>query len=96
MQATEVTQGQWEAVMGSNPSNFSTCGSDVPVDQVSWNDAQVFINKLNQKGEGTYTLHTEAQWEYAAHAGSTTAFANGEITGTGSGYHPPFLIFIKP
>lgn len=80
MQTTEVTQGQWEAVMGSNPSYVSSCGSDCPVENVSWDDAQEFINKLNQKGEGVYMLPTEAQWEYAARAGSTTAFANGEIT----------------
>jgi len=88
MQTTEVTQAQWEAVMGSNPSYFSSCGSDCPVEQVSWDDAQEFINKLNQKGEGVYMLPTEAQWEYAARAGSTTAFANGEITETGWGYDP--------
>ena len=88
MQTTEVTQGQWQAVVGSNPSSFSSCGSDCPVDQVSWNDVQAFINKLNQKGEGTYSLPTEAQWEYAARAGSTTAFANGEITETNCGYDP--------
>jgi len=80
MQTTEVTQGQWEAVMGSNPSNHSSCGSDCPVEQVSWDDAQEFIDTLNNMGEGTYSLPTEAQWEYAARAGSTTAFANGDIT----------------
>jgi len=80
MQTTEVTQGQWEEVMGSNPSYCNRCGSDCPVENVSWDDAQEFINKLNQKGEGTYMLPTEAQWEYVARAGSTTAFANGEIT----------------
>jgi formylglycine-generating enzyme required for sulfatase activity len=89
MQTTEVTQGQWETVMGSNPSYFSSCGSDCPVETVSWYDAQEFINKLNQKGEGTYALPTEAQWEYAVRAGSTTAFVNGGIiTATGCGYYP--------
>ncbi|MBT3177183.1 MAG: formylglycine-generating enzyme family protein [Desulfobacula sp.] len=86
MQTTEVSQSQWEALMGSNPSFFKC--SDCPVEQVSWNDAQVFIQKLNQKGEGTYMLPTEAQWEYAARAGSTSSFANGAITATGSGYDP--------
>ena len=80
MQTTEVTQGQWQTVMGSNPSFYSSCGSDCPVESVSWNDAQTFITALNALGEGTYRLPTEAEWEYAARAGSTTAFANGPIT----------------
>ncbi len=88
MQHTEVTQGQWEAVMGSNPSYFSSCGLNCPVENVSWNEAQEFINKLNQRGEGTYMLPTEAQWEYAARAGSSLAFANGKITEASSGYDP--------
>jgi|GEM_PF-5713205 len=82
MQTTEVTQGQWKAVMGSNPSYFSTCGDNCPVEQVSWNDIQTFITALNSRGEGTYRLPTEAEWEYAARANSTTAFANGGITNT--------------
>ena len=80
MQTTEVTQGQWEKLMGSNPSYFSTCGEDCPVENVTWDDAQAYIAKLNQKGEGNYALPTEAQWEYAARAGSTTAFYNGHLT----------------
>jgi len=81
MQTTEVTQGQWKAVMGSNPSHFKNCGDDCPVETVSWNDAQEFIRKLNKKeGVNRYRLPTEAEWEYAARAGSTTAFANGEIS----------------
>jgi len=89
MQTTPVTQGQWKAVMGSNPSFFSNCGDDCPVELVSWNDVQDFIAALNQR-EGTtrYALPTEAQWEYAARAGSTTAFANGQITKTDSRYDP--------
>jgi len=81
MQTTEVTQGQWKAVMGSNPSYFSACGDNCPVETVSWYDVQDFISRLNEKGEGTYRLPTEAEWEYAARAGSTTAFANGGISG---------------
>ncbi len=88
MQTTEVTQGQWEAVMGSNPSGFSECGDNCPVETVSWNGAQEFITELNKRGEGTYRLPTDAEWEYAARAGSTTAFANGGITETGCGYDP--------
>ena len=87
MQQTEVTQAQWEAVMGSNPSGFSGCAT-CPVEQVSWDDAQDYIVQMNLRGEGTYDLPTEAQWEYAYRAGSTTAFYNGAITETGSGYDP--------
>jgi formylglycine-generating enzyme required for sulfatase activity len=67
---TEVTQVQWKAVMGSNPSKFQ--GDDLPVEQVSWNDAKEFIRKLNTK-EGTTRnrLPTEAEWEYACRAGTT-------------------------
>jgi len=82
MQTTEVTQGEWEAVMGSNPSFFSSCGDDCPVEEVSWNDVQDFITEMNKRGEDTYRLPTEAEWEYAARAGSTTAFYNGGITNT--------------
>jgi len=78
MQTTEVTQGQWKAVMGSNPSSFKNCGDDCPVENVSWNDVQEFIQKLNARGQGTYRLPTEAQWEYAARAGTETAFYFGE------------------
>jgi formylglycine-generating enzyme required for sulfatase activity len=80
MQTTEVTQEQWKSVMGSNPSDFKDC-DQCPVENVSWNDAQEFIRKLNQKeGKEVYRLPTEAEWEYAARAGSRTAFANGDIT----------------
>ena len=65
---TEVTQELWEAVMGSNPSNFK--GAKRPVEQVSWNDCQEFIRKLNQKTGKNFRLPTEAEWEYAARGGS--------------------------
>ena len=64
----EVTQAQWEAVMGSNPS--SPKGSNLPVNNVSWNDAQEFISKLNTQTGGRYRLPTEAEWEYAARGGN--------------------------
>ncbi len=84
LQTTEVTQGQWKAVMGSNPSYFKNCGDNCPVEQVSWDDVQEFIRKLNQRKDGNvYRLPTEAEWEYAARAGSTTALTNGGITQTG-------------
>ncbi|MEX1327978.1 MAG: ABC transporter permease subunit, partial [Desulfobacterales bacterium] len=81
MQTTEVTQAQWKALMGKNPASHKRCGDTCPVEQISWQDAQQFIQKLNQK-EGTdkYRLPTEAEWEYASRAGSTTAFPNGGIT----------------
>jgi formylglycine-generating enzyme required for sulfatase activity len=70
MQTTEVTQVQWEKVMGSNPSHFKKCGDDCPVEQVSWNDVQDFIRKLNSmEGTDKYRLPTEAEWEYAARSG---------------------------
>ena len=83
---TEVTQAQWEAVMGSNPSYFDEGGGDCPVEQVSWNDVQDFIAALNDMDERTYRLPTEAEWEHAARAGTTTAFYNGDITQ--EGYDP--------
>ena len=70
----EVTQARWEAVMGDNPSHFKNCGGDCPVETVSWNDVQEFIRKLNDRVGATgyeYRLLTEAEWEYAARAGTT-------------------------
>jgi formylglycine-generating enzyme required for sulfatase activity len=82
IQTTEVTQGQWKAVTGSNPSRFSSCGDDCPVKKVSWEDVQEFIQKLNARGQGTYRLPTEAQWEYAARAGTDTPFYFGDCLST--------------
>ena len=65
----EVTQGQWQKVMGSNPSHFSSCGDNCPVEKVSWNDIQGFIRKLNSQTGKNYRLPTEAEWEYAARSG---------------------------
>jgi formylglycine-generating enzyme required for sulfatase activity len=71
---TEVTQGQWQAIMGNNPSKFSSCGDDCPVENVSWQDAQEYIARLNHYTGKSYRLPTEAEWEYAARGGTTTAF----------------------
>lgn len=69
----EVTQAQWEAVMGENRSSYH--GQTRPVEQVSWNDTQEFLEKLNKRNDGyRYRLPTEAEWEYAARAGSTEEF----------------------
>ncbi len=66
----EVTQAEWQAVMGINPSHFHLCGGRCPVENISWNDTQTFIEKLNdQAGADLYRLPTEAEWEYAARGG---------------------------
>ena len=72
----EVTQGEWEAVMGSNPSYFTDCGPRCPMESVSWEDVQEFARRLNERELGSgnvYRLPTEAEWEYAARAGTTGA-----------------------
>ena len=102
MGKTEVTQGQWRAIMGNNPSGFTDCGDTsksgcvysgyprnnpsglpncddtCPVEQVNWDDARAYIQKLNAKTGKQYRLPSEAEWEYAARAGTTTAYPWGE------------------
>lgn len=75
---TEVTQGQWRAIMGNNPSYFGGCGDNCPVEQVSWNDTQEFIRLLNQKTGKQYRLPSEAEWEYACRAGGSHQFCGGD------------------
>lgn len=72
----EITQAQWQAVMGNNPSYFQLCVK-CPIENVSWEEVQEFLRKLNQEGQGTYRLPTEAEWEYTARAGSTTKYSFG-------------------
>jgi len=73
---TEVTQAQYEAVMGTNPSRFK--GATNPVDTVSWNDATKFCKKLSKKTRYVVRLPTEAEWEYTCRAGTTTRFSFGD------------------
>ena len=77
LQKTEVTQGQWTKVMGDNPSS-NKCGDDCPVENISWDDTREFIKQLNSMElTSTYRLPTEAEWEYACRAGTTTLFFFG-------------------
>jgi len=71
MGVTEVTQAQWQALMGNNPSHFRTGNLDAPVEMVSWEDAQAFVRKLNEREPAwRYRLPSEAEWEYACLAGT--------------------------
>jgi len=72
-----VTQAEWEAVMGNNPSSF--LGERRPVERVSWTEAQQFVVKLNERQDGlVYRLPTEAEWEYCCRAGTTTRWSCGD------------------
>jgi len=101
MGETEVTQGQYRAVMGGNPSHFKNCGDDCPVEEVSWEDAVRYANALSKRAGLTpcyensgwyarfrglgcegYRLPTEAEWEYAARAGTEAPFWTGRCLST--------------
>ena len=84
---TEVTQKEWQAVMGSNPS--SQKGDTLPVEDVSFQDVQAFLGKLNARNDGfLYRLPTEAEWEYAARAGSAEQFAGAQVANSLGRYSP--------
>lgn len=75
---TEVTQAQWQSIMESNPSEFKNCGETCPVEQVSWNDTQEFIEKINAITGKKYRLPTEAEWEYACRAGGQHEYCGSD------------------
>lgn len=82
----EVTQGQWQKIMGSNPSYFKR-GSNYPVEEVSWNDCQEFIKKLNRQSGKNFHLPTEAEWEYAARGGRAgEKYSGGNYVGRVANY----------
>jgi formylglycine-generating enzyme required for sulfatase activity len=81
MSIFEITQGQYELVMGENPSSFR--GKDLPVEQVTWFEAQAFAERLGSRAGGRFRLPTEPEWEYACRAGTGTAFSCGANIHTG-------------
>ena len=84
---TEVTEKQWQAVMASNPSTFK--GEDLPVEQVTFQQVHEFLNKLNARNDGfLYRLPTEAEWEYAARAGTADQFAGAKVANSLGRYSP--------
>jgi len=74
----EVTQAQWQAIMDYNPAKVDGVGLNYPVYSISWDECQTFIEKLNNLGQGTFRLPTEAEWEYACRAGRDTRFYWGD------------------
>jgi len=82
----EVTQGQWQKIMGNNPSYFSTCGNNCPVEQVGWDDVQQFIQRLNQQTGKRHRLPTEDEWYAACQAGSSHKYCGSDSIGTVAWY----------
>src|SRR5262249_33232891 len=75
----EVTQKQWETVMGSNPSSHKKCGPNCPVENVTWYGVQNFLRRLSEASKNSrFRLPTEAEWEYACRAGTTSAYSTGD------------------
>ncbi|MEW6428582.1 MAG: SUMF1/EgtB/PvdO family nonheme iron enzyme [Thermodesulfobacteriota bacterium] len=79
LQTTEVTQGQWLAVMGDNPATFTNCGPDCPVERVSWNEVQQFLVRLNGLSDHHYRLPSESEWEYACREGESFSSAAADM-----------------
>jgi len=80
--AYEVTQAEWEAVMGNNPSHFPSPSGRLPVEEINWVEVQTFLQRLTARNPGSrFRLPTEAEWEYACRAGTTTAYATGTTLG---------------
>jgi len=73
----EVTQSEWHHVMGTEPSHFSECGSDCPVENVNFFDIEAFVDKLNALSGENFRLPTEAEWEFACRAGTSAPFRTG-------------------
>ena len=88
MSKYEVTQALWQAVMGKNPAYFKGCGKNCPIENVSWNDVQTFLFRLNLLTDGGYRLPTEAEWEYAARAGTNSATYAGDPVWEGANNAP--------
>ena len=78
MMEHEVTQGEWQAVMGTNPSYYSSCGLTCPVEQVTWYDAVEFAQRASDRDGVTYRLPTEAEWEYAVRGGQSYVYAGSD------------------
>ncbi len=99
---TEVTQALWEAVMGSNPSYFNgdsrPGGPDNPVEEVSWDDCQEFIAKLNEMTGRTFRLPSEAEWEFAARGGNYShgyKYAGSDNLDDVAIYEPQSTLFVR-
>lgn len=87
MGKTEVTQGQWKALMNRNPSKNAKCGDDCPVESVSWEDVQSFIEILNEKTGKKYRLASGAEWEYACRAGGKHRYCGTADAYTSAWHH---------
>lgn len=93
----EVTQAEWRAVTGKSPSHFADCGPTCPVENVNWHDVQDFLERLQALSGTAFRLPTEAEWEHACRAGTTTPFNTGEnLTTNQANYHGQFPIAGAP